>query len=319
MATLVLGGSGFIGRYLIQQVLEKDRDKKVVSMDVLRPPADFFELIKPHGPKFQFVPGSVVNFYDVTNAIKTFGIDRVVNLAFLLPPASETFLPSSISVNVMGPVNVFEACRLFGVSRVIEISSIAVYGPQQDYGDRYLTEEDPIRPTNMYGHSKLLGERIADKYIEQYGMTILTVRSSTVFGHGRLNAPSAPILTPLISMPALGKPVSLKSGREDKYALIYVEDMAAFLDSLLMLRSPQHRIYNNGGYSTTVGELADLVKEIIPGAKIEIEPDERPTRIPWKVASPRAKKEFNFEVRPLKDAVLAQINFARKEAGLKPL
>lgn len=318
MAILVIGGSGFIGRYLIQCLLEKERDH-VVSMDVLRPPAEFLEYIKPHGSKFQFIPGSVVNFYDVTNAIKTFGVDKVVNLAFLLPPASETFLPSSTSVNVMGPVNVFEACRLFGVSRVIETSSIAVYGPQEDYGDRYITEEDPTRPTNLYGHCKLLGERIADKYIEQYGLSILTVRSSTVFGHGRLNAPSAPILTPLISMPAVGKPVRLKSGRGDKYALIYVEDMGVFLHTLLMSASPKHRIYNNGGYSTTLGELGDLVKSIIPGAAIEFEPDERPTRIPWKVASPRASEEFGFEVRPLKDAVLAQINFARKDAGLKPL
>ena len=42
------------------------------------------------------------------------------------------------------------------------------------------------------------GERIAAKYNDQFGMSILSVRSSTVFGHGRLNAPSAPILTPLI-------------------------------------------------------------------------------------------------------------------------
>jgi nucleoside-diphosphate-sugar epimerase len=318
MSILVLGGSGFVGRYLIQRLLEKEGDK-VISMDVLRPPVDFLESIKSHGSKFEFIPGSVVNFYDITNAIKTFEAKKVVNLAFLLPPASETFLPSSISVNVMGPVNVFEACRLFGVTRVIEISSIAVYGPQGDYGDRYITEDDPIRPTNFYGNCKLLGEKIADRYIDQYGMSILTVRSSTVFGHGRLNAPSAPILTPLVSLPAIGKPVSLNAGRGDKYILIYVEDMAIFLHTLLNAPSPQHRVYNNGGYASTLGELADVVKAFIPGAKIELEPGERPNRLPSKVGSPRAKKEFNFEVRPMKEAVLAQINFARRDAGLKPL
>lgn len=318
MSILVAGGSGFIGRYLVQRLLENG-DEKVVSMDVIPPPVAFMKLIKPHKNRFHFIPGSVANFHEVTNVVKSFSVEKIVNLAFLLPPASEINLPASVSVNIVGHVNVLEAARLLGVSRIICASSVAVYGPQKIYGDRELTEEDAHHPVNIYGFSKDLGEKIAKKYREQYGIQAVFFRPGNAFGHGRENAPTGPSMARLVSLPALGKPVNIEIGGDDKYSLIYVDDIACLVCILLEASSPRYDVYNTGGYTMSLGKLSDVIKEFIPDARITFKDRPRPISVPWSISSARAKEEFNFSIRTVQDAVLAHINFARLEAGLKPI
>ena len=65
--------------------------------------------------------------------------------------------------------------------------------------------------------------------------------------------------------------------------------------------------------------LSAFIKEIIPGASIQFKKTPRPISVPWSISAARAKEEFAFSVRPVRDAVLAHINFARQEAGLKPV
>ena len=88
------------------------------------------------------VVADVTRFEDIVAAIKNHGVKRIVNLAYILPPESEEKLQLAMRVNQMGMNNVFVAARLMGIRGVVYASTIAVYGLQDSFGDRPVTEDD---------------------------------------------------------------------------------------------------------------------------------------------------------------------------------
>lgn len=315
MSVLIIGGSGFIGSYLVRRLL-RNGYTNIVSMDITPPPPGYSEWIGPSANKFRFVQGSVSQLYDIASAIKSFSIEKIINLAYLLPPASENDMPSSISVNVVGSQNVFEASRLLGVSRIVYASSTSLYGIQDKQEEKELTEEDSPHPMLVYGIEKHLVEKMAEKYSERYGINTISFRPGVVFGHGRKTGNTA-AFSRLISLSAVGKPFLTNMAGIAKASIIYVEDVVELIKILLEAPSPAHRIYNTGGYNITFADLSGAVKEYIPDATIEFGHEPLPPRYALKIRNIRARHEYNFFGRPLREAVLAHINCAREEAGLE--
>jgi nucleoside-diphosphate-sugar epimerase len=85
-------------------------------------------------------------------------------------------------LDILGMDNCFEAARLAGVKRVVYASSVAVSGQQSHFGDRLVTEDDPVRGTSQYAMHKIFNEFQARKYIANYGMSITGVRPANVTG-----------------------------------------------------------------------------------------------------------------------------------------
>ena len=117
----------------------------------------------------------------------------------------------------------------------------------------------------------------------------------------------------------MSKPVSLAVIGKLPISLIYVEDVAELIRALLKAPSPKYKIYNTGGHSTTLAQIADIVYRFIPSAKIEFgtKPGELPPA--KRVSNNRAKEELGFSLRSLEDGVLAQINDTRMDMGLNPI
>src|SRR5205814_8981273 len=74
----------------------------------------------------------------------------------------------------------FEAARLGGVTRVVYASSLAVSGQQSHFGERLVTEDDPLHGTSQYAVHKIFNEFQARKYVKNYGMSIIGVRPANV-------------------------------------------------------------------------------------------------------------------------------------------
>src|SRR3989304_9758146 len=126
--------------------------------------------IDSYKDRFRFVRGDVSQLEDIMSAIKTHSIDRLVNWAFLLPGEVLQNNPRlSVKVNALGMCNGFEAARLSGISRVVYASSEGVYGPQAEYGDREVTEDDAMHPGSAYAIAKQLSEVLAAQYTREYG------------------------------------------------------------------------------------------------------------------------------------------------------
>ena len=136
MAILVIGATGFIGPRLIRRLVA--RGESVTGMD-LNPAAVPYGGVPIGAP---VVRGDVTQFEDVMRTILDVKPERVINLAYGLG-MGEGNPHLAMRLDILGMDNVFEACRLTGVNRVVYASSIAVSGQQSHFGDRLATEDDP--------------------------------------------------------------------------------------------------------------------------------------------------------------------------------
>ncbi len=321
MRVLVLGGSGLFGRKTVLHLLREPDVELVVSMDVTPTKEWVMKAMGKDSDRFRFVRGDVSQLEDIVVAIKDFSIDKLVNWAFLLPGVVEKNPRLGIKVNCMGMCNSFEAARLMGIQRVIYASSEGVYGPQDEYGDREVTEDDRPHPGSGYALAKQLSEVLAAEYGQLFGLKFSALRPTIGYGHGGLTPLTIKQFSDLCSLPAVGKPISFDVDGTAPWSLASADDVARLTTILLKVPSSPHPAYNVGGAPTTLRDVAAAVRKYIPDAKITFgkqaaPPDRGKSGIPWKISQAGGKQDFGFTCLPLEEAVLIHINDARLEAGL---
>src|SRR5262245_50378760 len=307
MSVLVIGATGFIGPRLIRRLVA--RGETVVGMDI-NPGAAAFGNVPIGAP---VVRGDVTRFDDVIRTIVEVKPDRVINLAYGLG-AGEGNPHQVFLLDVLGMDNVFEACRLAGVRRVVYASSIAVSGQQSHFGERAATEDDPVHGTSQYAMHKIINEFQARKYIKTYGMSITGVRPANVTGPDKVRGSVDHVQ--LMVDAARGRPVHLPK-KGFMRLLIHVEDTAEVFARVLLADAPQYDVYNTGGVPVSLGELGDIVRGFLPEAKISFEKDGgREESGNYLVDNSRLCKEFGIEYPPLPTRVLEILNDVRRVEGL---
>ena len=307
MSILVIGATGFIGPRLIRRLVA--RGESVVGMD-LNPAAAPFGNVPIGAP---VVRGDVTQFEDVMRTILDAKPERVINLAYGLG-MGEGNPHLAMRLDILGMDNVFEACRLTGVKRVVYASSIAVSGQQSHFGDRLATEDDPLHGTSQYAMHKMFNEFQARKYIKNYGMSIVGVRPANVTGPDKVRGSVDHVQ--IMSDAARGKAVHLPQ-KGLMRLLVHVEDMAEIFMRVLLAEAPRHSIYNSGGIPVSLGELADMVKGFLPEAKITFDKEGgREDSGNYLVDWSRLAKEFGIEYPGLHTRVLEVINDVRRVEGL---
>ena len=320
MNILVLGGSGLFGRKIAIHLLQDQDVSSVVTMDLNSPPEWFYKSIPEYAKKFKFVRGDVSQLEDILNVVKTYGIDRIVNMAFILTGAFELNPRQAIKVDTLGACNVFEAAKIMGIRRVVYASSVAVYGPQIEYGDRPVNEDDHLHPASAYGLTKQLSEILAERYYELFGIRSTGIRPFLGYGHGGVFPPIIKLFSDLISTPAAGKPFSVEMDGRDKAALSSADDVAALTKILIKASLSPHPVYNIAGPPTSMRDIAAVVRRYLPDTDIkfgkESVPGDPRQGLPVRASMARAREDLGFCVLPLEEAVLRHINDARLDAGL---
>ncbi len=322
MNVLVIGGNGLFGRKTVLRLLQDTEISRVVSMDVIPPKDWILGRYREFGDKYVFRRGDISELEDILNTIRLFDIDKLVNWAFLLPGDVEGNPRLSVKVNELGMCNAFEAARLSGISRVIYASSEGVYGPQDEYGDREVTEDDHLHPGSAYALTKQLSEILAAQYTELYGINFTALRPTIAYGHGGRTPLVVKNYSDIVSLPAVGRPFSIDEDGTSQVSLFTPDDIGTFTGILLHTDSSPHSAYNVGGPPTSLRDVAEAVRKYIPDAEINFGdtpplPDRGKFGIPWKVSSARVGEDFGFSLMPVEEAVLIHINDARTEAGLE--
>ena len=310
MTSVVIGGTGFIGRRLIPRLVERGED--VVCMDI-NPGAAAFEA---EGDRVKVVRGDVTQFDDVMVLLAEARPERLINLSYYigsdLPPRVATKL------NVVGMDNCFEAARLAGVRHTVFASSLAVSGAQSHFGERATTEDDFRHGAKQYAWCKIFNEWQAKDYIDKYGMTITAVRPANVTGPDKVRGSVDHVNC--VTRPARGEPVRFPY-RDAMRTPIHVDDIAEVFARVAMTEKPMHAIYNSGGTAISLGELAEMVRGFLPDARISFENETGGREISsnYLIDNRRLVEEFGVQYAPFRQRVLQIINEVRAELGKAPI
>ena len=311
MSVMVTGGTGFIGNRIIRKLL--DRGEEVVCFDLAPPRAN----LEPYLDRINLYRGDITQLPHLLEAINNNGVHKIIHMAALLPPDTEERHSYAMQVNIGGTNNVFEAARWTEVERVVYASSIAVYGVQDTFGDRPITEDDLNDPINVYGMTKSVNDFSAKRYIDRHGLDLVGVRICTVFGHGRVTGMTGMIGGLLMSLPAIGKPVSMPFHQEEQSPMIHAEDAAEIFVRAALANKLNHPIYISGGNMCSIKDMANIVRDIIPGAQISTG-DQLVPHV-YNVDNSRMLADIGYEIAPLRQRILDHINDARTEAGMDAL
>ena len=310
MSVFVIGGTGFIGYRLVR--LLAARGETVTSMDINPAAHSFADL----GPKVSSVRGDVAQFDDVMAAMAAAQPERVVNLAYLIGSSHPPH--AALKLNVLGMDNCLEAARLLGVKHTVYAGSYAVNGKQANYGERAVTEDDPVHGEYQYARFKIMNEWQALDYGEKFGMRITGIRAAYVTGPDKVRGTVDHVK--IITEPAGGNAVTLPF-KDAMCCLIHVDDMAEVFARVVMADKPAHRVYNSGGTAISLGEIAAIVHSYLPDASITFknETGARAGNPTYLLDNSRLVSEFAIRYPPLRERILQMINDVRRANGLSPI
>jgi len=265
MRVLLTGGYGFIGAWIIRNLLEQGH--AVYVFDLKEDPRRLLQILSAsEASRAVFVPGNVTDLSALRRAIAEHGITHIIHLAGLQVPACRADPLLGAQVNVLGTLAVLEAARLSRgqVQRVVYASSAAVYGPPDAYPPGPLSEEVILRPSTHYGVFKACNEGNARIYFLDHGLVSIGLRPWTVYGVGRdLGMTSEP--TKAIKAALLGRPWQITFGGWTDFQ--YVDDVAKTF--ILCLERPYQgaKCYNLRGTVTTLAEFHRTLCQVLPEAE----------------------------------------------------
>src|SRR6202040_3094603 len=239
--------------------------------------------------------------------------ERVINLAYWL--GSEHPPRVAFKLNILGMDNCFEAARLAGCNRVAYASSLAVSGEQHFYGDRIVTEDDFRHGHVQYAMHKIFNEWQAQDYREKYGMEITAIRPANVTGPDKIVGSVDHVKC--ITFPARGEAIAFPY-KDAMRSPGHVDDIAEVFARVLLTDKPRHAVYNSGGTPISLGDLAELVREFLPDARITFEHETggKAESGNYMIDNSRLVQEFGVQYLPYRQRVLQIINDTRRKAGL---
>jgi len=171
---LVTGSTGFVGRYLIEQVV---RNKQVDTTLLVRHGATLkWPLENPNGSAVKLAPIDLANPYTVRLPFREY--DALVNL---VGPRS-SLESAQWEANIEYIRNLLIFLRRVSVRRIVHFSSVSVYGIPK--GSATVTESFCPAPCDWYGATKVLGERMWKAFHEETGIPVAILRPSWVVGYG---------------------------------------------------------------------------------------------------------------------------------------
>jgi len=263
MRVLVTGAAGFIGAHLARRLIE--RGDEVLGYDDLNPYYDpqlkrdrLAKLVPTDG--FRFVQARLEDRDALDRAFAEFRPQRVVNLAAQAGVRYSLENPRAyVDSNLVGFINVLEACRTGGVEHLVYASSSSVYGANRELP---FSVEHPVdHPVSLYAATKKANELMAHTYSHLYGLPTTGLRFFTVYGPwGR------PDMSPFLFAKriAAGEPIDVFNHGRHSRDFTYIDDIVEGVvrtldrpptaqDDPALLASPAtstapYRVYNIGSH-----------------------------------------------------------------------
>lgn len=243
MKILVTGGAGFIGSNFVIYMLETYPDVTLVNLDLLTYAGNLENLqdVRPYGERHRFVRGDIAD-RELVRDLLSEKPDAVINFA------AESHVDRSIvdasafvRTNVMGAQVLLDACREFGTSRFVQVSTDEVYGSLGPEGA--FSEDHPIEPNSPYSASKAAADLLCRAYHKTYQMDVVVTRCSNNYGPWQFPEKLIPLMVTNSlqdkELPVYGDGMNVRDW-------IYVTDHCSAVD-LVMRKGRSGEVYNIGG------------------------------------------------------------------------
>jgi len=178
MKILITGAAGFIGSQLAYR-LWKDKNELILIDNFSYGKED--NLIFPdYDFRDEIIRMDIRDREGIGSLLKNGDVDYVYNIAGIAPlPDCQSNPQEAIDVNTTGFVNILENSRKFGVKKVIQASTNAIYENDKNFP----TKEDKFElPTLIYPNTKYVAERFAQSFCDTYGMSVTCIRFANVYG-----------------------------------------------------------------------------------------------------------------------------------------
>jgi len=300
---LVTGAMGCIGAWTVHHLLQQGQS--VVSFDLStdRHRLDLL-MTEDEQAKVTFIQGDLTDTEQVAQVFSDYAITHVIHLAALQVPMCKANPVLGAQVNVTGTVNVFEAARQTGLRHLAYASSIAVYGPPEDYAADILSHDALMLPRTLYGVYKVANESLAEVYWRDHGISSTTLRPYTVYGLGRdQGLTSEP--TKAMHAAAHGDDYHISFG--GKMQFHYASDVA--LQFIAAAEQPMDSAvgFNLGTAAISVETVAQIINDIVSDVSVIVGDGRLP--FPEGFDSTELNNAFDtvYET-PLREAIMATID-----------
>lgn len=263
---LVTGGTGCIGAWVVRNLVKEGISTHVLDHKGGRHRLEMI-MSEEELAQVNFIAGDIREPNDVDTAIKESQATNMIHLAALQVPTCKNDPSRGAQVNVVGTINVFEACKRMGIDKIAYSSSTAVYGPKELYPEGPLSHDVPLYPTTHYGVYKQANESNARIYWDDYGISSIGLRPYTVYGPGRdqgmTSSPTKAMIAAIVE-----RPYQITFG--GRYGFEYADDVAKIFIRATRASYKGAHGFSIGGRSTHTEDIISAIETVKPSMQNKI-------------------------------------------------
>jgi len=259
MKILITGAAGFIGSQLAHRLWRNGDD--LVLIDNFSFGHEDNLTFEDHDFRKEVIRMDIRDKDGIKSLMEKGDVDYIYNIAGIAPlPDCQLNPTEAIDVNLNGLVNLLENGRRYGVKKVIQASTNAMYENETEFPTR---EDDFKVPTLIYPNTKYCAERFAQSYCDTYGMSVTCLRFANVYGpHVDCLRKQPPFVAYMVRELYYGRTPVFHSNGEQRRDYIYVDDL---IDLAIAVRESKGfdavNVSSNTNYS--VNEMYQLAEDIM--------------------------------------------------------
>ena len=270
MKILILGSEGFVGNNLVDGL---SKNHEIYCADMVE---------QSHHTNY-----SQFDVTDSESVMKTIqNVDVVIDLVAHSLVSSIEGPTKNAEVNIIGLLNILEACRINNIKKLIFTSASSLVGEPKTF---HVNENHIPLPKTAYGITKLTSEHYLRLYSELYGLDYVVFRFFNIYGPHQKNG----LIPTLYNRIVNDKPLTIFGKGDQVRDYVYIEDIISFFEKACISEIGKNSIYNIGtGKGTTIKEIIEILAKTT-----KIEP-----KIEYKSARPGEIGNFVSDTTHLKSS-----------------
>jgi len=253
---VVTGGAGFVGRALVNYLIESGEEVKIFDNFSNSSKSKIQQLLKKGA---SLVEGDIRNYQNLERGLSK--CDTIIHLAAQIDVQKSIINPKeNYEINVDGTKNLLKACLKQNVQNIIAASSAAVYGNPSELP---LTESSPTIPLSPYGESKLEMEKLILDFSKKHNLNSICLRFFNIYGKGQTDA-YAGVITKFMKNIREDKPLIIFGDGSNTRDFIFIEDVVNSIKNAIEKIQVKKSVFYNiaTGNHSTILQLAETMLSI---------------------------------------------------------